>query len=1315
MKQFAVKLFFAILLVAAIGLPGFAQGGGTSSSLAGVVVDQSGGVIPGADVSVKNDATGAEFKAVTADNGTFSIPSLSPGTYTATVTVPNFKQAVVKEIKLTAGTPSTIRVTLQVGGSNETVVVQAGAEVVQTSSATITTTLSVNQITQLPLATRNAMDFLVMLPGVNTTAGARNSTIAGLPAAAINITIDGINTQDGYLKGTSGGDGFFSLISPRLDAIEEVTVSSATPGAESAGQGAVQIKFVTRSGNNDYHGSAYWYHRNPALNSNYWFNNRDKAATYNGTTTPCTAAQLANEFDKCKAPRDRVLFNQPGGRIGGPISIPRLFSGKDRAFFFANYEEFRLPAQMTRTRTFFSPGVENGIFPYTVGSSVQTVNLLQLAAANGQTSTIDPTIGKLLADIRTVANDPTYGVTLKPQTDPAFVDYIFTNKGLGVRKFLTTRGDFNLTSQHRLEISWNFHRYVPGVDMLNNVDWAYPGFPNFGTQGGNRFTTSSALRSTITPRLVNEARFAFLGGVTLWYPDVNPAQYQTSGLGNQDGFALGISAAGISNAYRTTSPSRRSVPNETFEDTLTWTRGSHSFSFGGTFTNVGMFVYSQQQVPTITLGVNTTYDPAAIMFNATNGPKNFPNSSSGQYGTAQNIYGVLTGRVTAIGGNAVLNEATNKYAYIGPQVQRGHMREAGFYAADSWRVRPGLTLNYGLRYELQLPFVPLNNMYTINTVEDLWGVSGVGNLFKPGTLTGKEPTYALYEKGTPAYKTDKKALAPSLGFAWTPNLKDTFLGRFMGEGGQTVLRGGFAIAYNRNGMGDYASMFSANPGMTLNATRNVSNGNLVSGVGADQWPLLFREKSRLAPPSFLDAPVYPLKSTSISDQVNLFDPNTRTPYTMSWSFGLQRELSKDMAIEIRYVATRNKQAWSQRNLNEQNIVENGFLNEFKLAMANLQANIAQRGKNDFKYYGPGTGTSPLPIALAYFSGLPASQASDPTKYTSSNFGSNTFVNPLAKTNPNPYTFASNLWNDSTRRANAATAGLPVNFFVVNPTVATGGAWISTNGGFNQYDSMVVELRRRLSKGLLVQANYTFAKGFDASRQSFRTPYFKVQNTVLPHAFKVNWVYELPFGRNKTLLNGIGGMVDKVVSGWELQGTGRMQAGNLLNFGNVRLVGMTLQELQEAVGLRFDDVNRQVYYEPEDIRINTIRAYNTSATTADGYSAAFGAPTGRYIAPANSGGCIQVVSGDCAPLTNYVRGPKFTRFDLSLVKRIRFTESKNFELRAEFLNAFNNINFVGQPCASSSQSCGQVTTAYTDPNQQQDPGGRLVQFVVRINF
>jgi hypothetical protein len=649
------------------------------------------------------------------------------------------------------------------------------------------------------------------------------------------------------------------------------------------------------------------------------------------------------------------------------------------------------------------------------------------------------------------------------------------------------------------------------------------------------------------------------------------------------------------------------------------------------------------------------------------------------------------------------------------------MREMGLFAQDSWRARRNLTLNYGLRWEVQFPLIAQNSLYSQTTVADLFGVSGLGNLFKPGVLTGKPTQFTALKEGVHAYNTDWNNFGPSLGFAWSPNQKSGWLNRLFGSGGQTVLRGGFSIAFNRQGMSDFTGVLSGNTGRFTNATRSIALGNLVTNTGTDRLPVLLRDRNRLGPPNFTTTPSYPLTGV-VTDSASTFDPNLKLPYVMSWNFGLQRELTKDTVLEVRYVGNRALQFLQSYGLNETNIVENGFLNEFKLAMANLQANIAAGRGNHFRYAGPNTGTSPLPIILAYFSGLPASQAGDASKYTSSLFTSSTFVNPLARTAPAPFTFASSLFGDPGRRTNALNAGLAANFFQVNPD-KLGGVSITGNGGRTYYDAAVVELRRRMSKGLLVQANYAFARTFSLNRVSLRTSRYKSVNSLsTPHAFKANWIYELPFGRGQWLANDVSGVFDKLVSGWEWHGTTRIQGGPPLSIGGVRLIGMTRKDLQKALQLRFNDAGKIIYYLPQDIIDNTIRANNVSATSATGYGP-LGPPSGRYIAPANSADCIEIFSGQCSIQNFVVYGPMFTRFDLSVVKRTRVSERMNVEFRAEFLNAFNNINFsVGNPASDATgiggfgnATFGQLTQAYRDLSTTNDPGGRLIQFVLRINF
>ncbi|MBO0721454.1 MAG: TonB-dependent receptor, partial [Blastocatellia bacterium] len=755
-----------------------------------------------------------------------------------------------------------------------------------------------------------------------------------------------------------------------------------------------------------------------------------------------------------------------------------------------------------------------------------------------------------------------------------------------------------------------------------------------------------------------------------------------------------------------------------------WTRGSHSLNFGANFTQVNYFQSLQTFAPSITFGVDTS-DPASNMFNNTN----LPGASTTDIANARGLYATLIGSITSITASSFLDEESGKYVYNGLRVRRARMREMGVFAQDSWRMKPNLTFNYGLRWEVQLSVIPQNNNLSTTTVDGLYGISGPGGLFNPNAAGGQPTQFTQFSEGDKAFNTNWNNFAPSIGFAWSPNRKSGLFHKLLGNEA-SVIRGGFSIAYNREGIGDILDTLVGNPGGTLGSTRNVANNNLGS------LPVLLSQTGRLGPPAVPDAPVYPITNQpggyQITDAATLYDPNFKIPYVMSWSFGLQREITKDMALEVRYVGNRGLRARTNYNLNEVNIVENGFLNEFKLAQANLQANIkagrclpGQTGsgcQNNFGYFGPNTGTYPLPIILGYFSGIPLSAPANPMDYTSTLFANSTFVNPLALNNADPVTFAQALYTNQGRRNNAKAAGLTPNFFQVNPDLQ-GGATITGNGGHSYYDSAVVELRRRMSRGFLAQGSYVFARGFNLDRTSMRAPFYKSPSgLVITHAFKADWIYDLPFGRGQKLLAHTRGPVGKVMEGWAYQGTARVQSGTPFNITGVRLVGMTRKELQNSIKVRFNDAAGIAYYLPQDIVDNTIRAFNVSATSSSGYSSR-GTPTGRYLAPANSASCIEVYAGQCGLPNLVLYGPAFTRFDMSLIKRTRITEKVSFEFRAEFLNTFNNINFsVGNPANATTtitglgnDAFGRITQAYRDISTTNDPGGRIIQFVGRINF
>jgi hypothetical protein len=439
-----------------------------------------------------------------------------------------------------------------------------------------------------------------------------------------------------------------------------------------------------------------------------------------------------------------------------------------------------------------------------------------------------------------------------------------------------------------------------------------------------------------------------------------------------------------------------------------------------------------------------------------------------------------------------------------------------------------------------------------------------------------------------------------------------------------------------------------------------------------------------------------------------------------------------MAVEVRYVGTRSRDNWSNLNYNEFDIVENGFLNEFRQAQRNLQANLAATKTATFAYTGQ-PGTAPLPIFLAYYTGQPASAAGDPANYLKTggnNFTNSTFLGFLAAMNPNPFGFASTnttngLQGNATFRANALAAGVPANYFLANPA-NNGGATIVSNLTRTRYNALQLELRRRFSQGLQFQASYSYGHEYDSNFYTFRRGQAFVRpagnSGDIPHAFKSNVVYDLPFGRGRHWGGSVNGVVDRLIGGWELGVFSRLQSGTPVNFGNIRLVGMSQKDVQSMFKLRFDDAGKQVYMLPDDVVQNTIRAFNVSATSATGFSG--DAPTGRYFAPANGPDCIELEPtnanntsaqgyGDCGIRALVLNGPMFQQHDIRISKRTTVIGHTNLEIAAELLNAFNHPNFL--PVSGTTANNPATLASYQLTGLQGQEGSRVVQLEFRFNW
>ena len=323
---------------------------------------------------------------------------------------------------------------------------------------------------------------------------------------------------------------------------------------------------------------------------------------------------------------------------------------------------------------------------------------------------------------------------------------------------------------------------------------------------------------------------------------------------------------------------------------------------------------------------------------------------------------------------------------------------------------------------------------------------------------------------------------------------------------------------------------------------------------------------------------------------------------------------------------------------------------------------------------------------------------------------------MVRHNPSPANSAADLDDDLARRTSAQSAGLPANFFVVNPHADD--VTVTDSGAYSDYHALQVELRRRLSRGLAFNANYQYAIEGGSAFLGFH--FGRVMNPTanVRHAIKAQWDWTIPVGRGQRFGTDMHPVLDGIVGGWQFSGASRIQA-RMMNFGNVRLIGMSASDLQQMYEFRIipDPANpgrELVTMLPDDVILNTRRAFSTSPSIANGYSA-LGAPEGRYIAPANSESCIQLKAGDCAPGTLLMRAPFFTRIDIGLTKRFPFSSRMNIELRADVLNLFDNINFIPVANPGGGATIFQVDEAYRDTDNLFDPGGRLGQLSFRLNW
>ena len=1246
----AIHAIFCVLLLCLCAA--VTRGQTTRGSLNGLVKDAAGAAVAGAAVTARQVATGLEARSTTDAEGAFVFASLAVGVYNVRIEATGFKRAEVQQVVIEVSTPAKLNVALEIGTvAEEVVITTESQEVVNTTSPTLTNVINTRQVRDLPLPTRNPLDLARLQAGVAVIGDdTRNASVGGLRGAGTNVTQDGINAMDNFVKTSS----FFAISAPSLNSTSEFSVTVGTVGSD-AGRGVAQVRMVTKSGTNDFHGGVFWQHRNDALNANTFFNN------------------LAG------TPKTKLRENFFGGTIGGPLWFPKKafgplgYDGRNRSFWFFSYEGFRSPFSVTRNRTVLTEEARKGIFRYTgANGQVQSVNLLQL----GNFSALNPVTGAQL-NAMPLPNNTLVGDTFNT------AGFRYNAVGSSPNDKFVGRFDQQLIENsrigsHKLEFVANHATFLLKPDTFNGLEAPFPGGVD-AFQASSRMLFTAAIHSTFGSSVTNEVRAGHQRAPVGFLRDSNPTTYLLN-LVSVDDFERNFLSQG------------RNTMVYQYIDNLAWLKGSHTFRMGTDIQSVTAYTFNDAGIAqVINIGTNAG-NPDGVL------NTEFPNLPAGSAGTAianraRNVYRDLVGLLGSSTRTFNIASPTSGFVEGATRERIFKQRSVSLYFQDQWRMRRNFTFNYGVRWEFQgVPYETKGiAIQPVGGTASLFGISGLNNLFNPGSLKGQATTSLNFvngETGKKLYNNDWNNFAPFIGLAYSPNFERGLMRWLFGAEGKSSIRAGYSISYLQDGFTVVSNALgtgTTNPGLIQTAANNVPTGVLTAaGV-------------TLTKPTF-KIPITDVENFAINNGNGLwaFDPNLRTPYVQQWSFGIEREIARNTAFEIRYVGNHAVKIFRAIDFNEVNIFENGFLKEFKNAQKNLQIN------GGASFASGAAGTVPLPILTTLFTGLSASNG----------FANATLINNLDNNNVGAmaFTLANSPVYANNRKNLTFNGQAAPNFFLANPNANF--ARLLTNASFSNYHSMQAEIRRRMSAGLQFQANYTLSKsltdseGSQSTLESYRT--FRsialdrhLSDTNQTHRFTSNVIYELPLGAGRRWLNGVPGL-SKMLEGWQIGNIATWQSGPPLGiFSNRSTFNQFNAGNNPAQRLGSLDQFRQ----SAGVHKTSSGVYFFNPTLLDITTNANGQFTGSTI----KNGLLDVPApGEFGNFPiNSITGPSFWQVDFSVSKRTKFFERADMEFKATFYNAFNHANFAFGSPTFDSASFGRIT------GQRGSP--RIIHFILGVNF
>lgn len=1359
------QLSLLAVLGAALALFSSAAWGQATTSLRGTVTDPSGAAVPNATVHLVNSDTSVERAAKTDQQGSYVFAQVQPGNYVLRVEAAGFSTFEQKGFQLLVNLPATIDVKMKVGTASTTVEVTAQAPLLNTTDASQGNTMAGSQIADMPLYGRNVTQLLSVQPGVVFTSNrtdmagndTRSGSVNGAHSDQNNITLDGVDVND-----QGNGSPFETVVPVTVASVEEFRVTTADYGADQGRSSGAQSALVTKGGTNNFHGQAYEYNRTDFGEANDFFNKNAEGAL-GAPNKPL-----------------HLVYNIFGADLGGPIK-------HDRAFFFFNYEGHRQNQAVTAQRSIPSPTLADGIIQYPCAggasacpaSTVEgfSTKMYPVAAGNfaigpnnnsGNTGVgliqMDPLgIGPSAASMayfQTYLSNPV--VARNPNNDPVIGD------GLGLNydgflfapvedlrnDILIGRIDYKLTANGSQTLFWRGSgqdNYVPGQASAgatsppggvggNGVP-LLPGGPNQGV--ASDFSKGMVAGYTVLfgANVVNNFRYGFTRQSIASTGDSSlPANF-VRGLSQDEG--------NYTNEFN--------FPVHEFSDDVSWTRGKHTFDFGGdlilTFNNSLSNAASFSSGSTNAAWINTggfaetgsPLDPDNL-FPVGDGRDILSSFDTNYDFPLIGLMGMVT-EVNAQYQNHANSDGSAVNLPQGSVIPRHfEMREDELYAQDSFKIRPNLTFNYGLRWtQITAPWETSGQESTPTINLGKWfGERGIGQA--TGVPANAAPTISFglggRSTGHPDWWPDGNSFAPRFSIAWSPEPSSDWLNRLVGGRDKTVIRAGFGKYVDHYGQAMIETFDTSGGEFGLSA--NLSNpANVESASSTARWAPLpgagepltsaINNIPNINPATgtpyvdprgnFLFTPQPPIGFPATLPAGNFcicwgIDSSLTTPYSYALDFSISRELPHNMAIEVAYVGRLGHNILLQSDL-----AQPLNLRDPKSGITYYQAAAKMatlgRAKTD-----PSTvTTASIGATGAYWNDLFQPVASGDEYSVADTLGTGSCGGQTLVDSPDPVTAIYETYlcsrnNETNALSIFDTFGIVGNSTSNIYTANTGNytwfdsqysslfAWRSQ--GWSHYHSMQVTFKKQMSQGVEFNLNYTYSTSFDLSSDAESVgewsnlsgqvvnPWMGNQlsgpsDFDLRHQINAQYIWQLPFGQGRPLASHVSRGLDAVIGGWELSGLTRWSSGFPVSGQtcycfptNWQLTGDATSSVQ---------ISGSHFNVPDPSGSVTYNVFNNPATVFNDISVPL---------PGESGS------------RNPFRGDGFLNTDMELGKtwKMPYNESHSLKFTADMFNVFNMNRFDVQSAASniaidSFDTFGDYSRLLTLP--------RVMQFGLLYNF